>query len=206
MNKKGTSSDMTDLAAESVFSADTDEGLIRAVLAGDRDRYQELVVRHEGMVFGMILRQVGNRTVAEEITQDAFVRAYFGLNRFKFDSRFSTWLVRIALNRVSDYFSSKNYRTQQRSEDLDSAVSKSSEHTPDSLFEKQEFAKKLQGALARLKPKFRDTFVLCALEDRPYEEVAEILEVPVGTVRSRLNTARTQVKQALIKIYGEPNE
>lgn len=152
----------------------------------------------------MILRQVGIKSIAEEIAQEVFVRAYFNINKFRFASRFSTWLTRIALNQTSSYFSSKKYRNQNATESFDPSRHDLSDQEHSNEKEEQEKAasliKNFHLVLATIKPKLRDVLVLCALEEKSYQEAAEILEIPIGTVRSRLNKARLTIAAEIQKL------
>ncbi|MCO6430266.1 MAG: sigma-70 family RNA polymerase sigma factor [Deltaproteobacteria bacterium] len=175
--------------------------LIRAVQRGSQEEYRVLVMRYKDMVFNLIKRQVGQHHVAEDIAQEVFVRAYFGIKKFRLDSKFSTWLTRIALNQTNSYFSTKRYKQQSRTESFDgklhemSDIEKKAETEEEA--EKNAMLATFREALGCLKPKFRDVLVLCGLEGRSYQEAAEILGVPVGTIRSRLNKARLLVKDEI---------
>ncbi len=177
----------------------SDHDLIREILAGDKDRFRDLARRHEGMVFALVFRQSGDRTAAAEISQEALIKAFFGLKKFRFASKFSSWLIRIALNETNSYFASKNFKQRKLQEsfeverhDVEQQQSKESVETEMKL-------RCFRRALPSLKPKFRDVITLCSLEGKSYEEAAGILEIPVGTVRSRLNTARLQLKDAIAR-------
>lgn len=169
--------------------------IIARVLAGEKDEFRLLVLAHQERVFAVVMRAVANQTVAKELTQEAFVRAYFSLQQFRFQSSFSTWLIRIALNLTSSYFSSREFKEHVRTTSLDNInyqeipAAHKSEHYDD------EAVAKLHAVVARLRPKLRDVFVLCALEQMSYQEAADILTIPVGTVRSRLNKARLMIRQ-----------
>src|SRR5262245_54454252 len=97
----------------------SDEDLIARVIAGDRDSYREIVERHQDRVFAMLMRQTGSRELAEELSQEVFIKAFFNLKSFRFESSFGTWLVRIALNTSHTYFSSRRFKSQRRTESLD---------------------------------------------------------------------------------------
>ena len=177
---------------EDIESQEGEYVLIRRILGGDRELFRTLVQRYQDLVFGMVMRQVGDRVVAEDISQEVFLRAFRGLRQFKNDARFSTWIVRIALNQVSTYFASAAYRQKNQSvsfriEDHDRAFDANQGATP-------EVQSNFQGAIAALSPKLREVLVLCGLEGMSYEEVSQSLKIPVGTVRSRLNSARLQMR------------
>ena len=177
----------------------SDEDLIRIVVAGDKDRFRELADRHQGALFALIFRQVGDRAAANEIAQAALVKGYFGLRRFKFRSKFSSWLIRIALNETNSYFTSKSYRQRKLQESFDVERHDVVQQQSSDALDTERKLRSFQRALPELKQKFRDVITLCSLEGRSYEEAAAILEIPVGTVRSRLNTARLQLRDAIAR-------
>ena len=174
-----------------------DNEIISQVLSGAPDSYRILVQRYQAMVYGLLFRQINSREVAEELTQETFVRAYLKLSQFRAAAKFSTWLIRIALNQANSFFSSRRFREERLSESLD-AGRHQIESEP--LCESTRDARRLaafQQALMRLKPKLREVVVLCPLGEKSYEEASQILGIPVGTVRSRLNSARLKLREAI---------
>lgn len=184
---------------------DEEQEVIRKVLAGAKEEYRHLVAANQSQIYAMMLKQVGDPTVAEELTQDAFVRAYRHLNKFRFDARFSTWLTRIALNLSHSYFASRRFKEQQRSTSLDMSTyernhqQNSSDSEQDSPYD-PEAIQQLRRAIQQLKPKFREVLVLCGLEKKSYQEAADLLGIRVGTVRSRLSRARHQLQQLYFEV------
>lgn len=176
----------------------SDEEIVRAVIRGDRDLFRHLVLKYQNRVYSLIRRQVASHELAEELSQEVFLKAFKSLKQFRFDSKFSTWLTRIALNQTFSYFQSRRYKEARRTEDfeMDKHETQSSE-TPASEIERRKRLSIFRHAVAELKPIFRDVVTLCGLDGRSYEEVAEILKVPVGTVRSRLNKARLLLKESI---------
>lgn len=181
-----------------------EDSLLRRIIDGDKDAYRLVVGRYQDVVFSMILRQVGDRAAAEDLAQEVFVKAYVSLRRFRFESRFSTWLTRIALNHVNSYFASRRYRTSRTTESFDVARHDVSSEGIDSDEQSQRAMLRFRAALGDLKPHFRSVIVLCGLEGRSYAEAAEILDIPIGTVRSRLNKARLLLKDKLMELSNEP--
>lgn len=183
--------------------AETEDELIRRVQAGEQQPFRTLVERYKDLVFAVIIRQVGERDVAEELSQETFIKAYRHIGRFRFEAKFSTWLTRIALNNASSYFASKRFRQGRRTEEFNPETHDTGVDGPQQEMEKQELMRTFQQALATLKPKFQEVLSMCALEGKSYEEAAEILEIPVGTVRSRLNKARLLLKAAFQRQASE---
>lgn len=175
--------------------------IIRRLQAGDKDRYQELVESYKDPIFSLVHKQTGSALIAEEITQDVFIKAFFSITKFRSDSRFSTWLTRIALNQTSSYFSSKKFRIQKLTDSFDPIQHQISDNEKNFEIEQENRRsrqmKTFYSALANLKPTFRDAITICALNEKSYQEAAEILEIPIGTVRSRLNKARLLLSSAI---------
>lgn len=168
--------------------------LIRSVLRGHQEDFAVLVRTHQQMIFNLIKRQVRDEAAANDLLQETFIRAYGGLKKFKFQSKFSTWLTRIALNVTNSYFSSRRYKEFVKNVPLDHAPVSSSEDMDSSEPDFSAQQALLQFYMGSLKPKFRDVLVLCALEEKSYAEAADILGIPVGTVCSRMNTALTTLR------------
>jgi RNA polymerase sigma-70 factor (ECF subfamily) len=174
----------------------SDEELIRASTRNDHEPFRVLVRRHKDRIFGLIMRQVGERATAEDLSQEIFIRAFNGLPKFRFDAAFSTWLTRIALNQINTFFTSKRYRESKRSQPFDLGQHDAAQGENEEQINEEQL-KRFREGLALLKPIHRDVIVLCGLEGRSYEETAQILNIPIGTVRSRLNHARQQLQTLL---------
>ncbi len=184
-------------AAESALRREQsarDQRCIREVLSGNADAYRHLVAAYKDRIFSLTLRMVGDRSVAEELTQEIFVKAYSNLTSFRFEASYSTWLTRISLNHISNYFESRSFIQQKQTVSFDPV---SHDRPIDNPSSNPPILQAFRSALEDLKPAYRDVLVLCVLEDKSYEETAAILDIPIGTVRSRLNRAREQVRQLL---------
>lgn len=175
----------------------SDEELIRLVVRGEKDEFRHLVRRYQDQVYAMILRSVGNEAIARELAQEAFLKAFLHLKSFRFESAFSTWLIRIALNQSHSYFSSRRFKERKRTTELDETWHAAQHTTQGDPMERKQELDRLRVASGSLKPKFRDVVVLCSLEGRSYEECANMLDIPIGTVRSRLNKARLELRKSL---------
>lgn len=169
--------------------SESDEQIIAEILSGETERFRDLVVRYQEQILRMFLRQTGSSPIARDLTQETFVAAYRGLERFRGDSQFSTWLTRIALNTCKNFFRSKQYREMISTTSL-------REEIPDSQSDELEYQLTLLRRFIPALPfKLRDVLVLVSLEHRSYEEAAAILDIPVGTVRSRMSAARVKLRQ-----------
>ena len=175
-----------------------DNELVQAALGGDKEAFGQLVVRYQDRVFNTLVRVLGNREDAGDIVQDAFVQAYVKLDSFRGDARFYTWLYRIAMNLALSH-----RRRRKPTESLDETKTNIGDEpaaqypTAAEQLIARERAALLQQALLKLNVEHRQILALRELEACSYEEIAEILELPVGTVRSRLFRARLQLKEQL---------
>jgi RNA polymerase sigma-70 factor (ECF subfamily) len=174
----------------------TEREIIESVLAGEQEDFRFLLMTYQNGIFALVMRTVGERDVAEELTQDVFVRAYNGLHHFRFESKFSTWLIRIAINVTNSYFASKSFRDRKRLAPLTSSINQVATDSAESAEILDESLKHLQDCIAKLKPHFREVVMLCGLERKSYEEASLILKIPVGTVGSRMNKAFKILKES----------
>jgi len=181
-----------------------DAQLVEAALAGDRDAFGDLVARYQDRLFNTLLRVVGSHEDAADAVQDAFVQAYTKLESFRGASQFYTWLYRIAMN-----VALSRQRRRRPTASLDHAKESAGEEPlaaadgPEETVLSQERIQHVQAALADLGDEHRQILVLREIDGCAYEEIAEILELPVGTVRSRIFRARVQLKEKLSAMWGE---
>jgi RNA polymerase sigma-70 factor (ECF subfamily) len=182
----------------------TDADLVEAALRGDRDAFGELVERYQDRLFNMLVRITGSHEDAADAAQDAFVQAYQKLATFRGASQFYTWLYRIAMNQA---LSRRRRRRPTASIDAgkdavgDEPVDAG--ESPEGCMLSRERAEHVQTALARLGEQHRKILVLREMEGCSYEAIADILQLPVGTVRSRLFRARMQLRDGLNSLWGE---
>jgi len=180
-------------------SAD-DHRLIAECLQGRTAAFGELVRRYQDRLYNSVLRLVDNPEDARDVVQEAFLNAYQSLDGFKGDALFFTWLYRIAFN------ASVSLKRKQRTvlrieagradggrEPLDASETS----RPGRALEQAEEERRIQNALNRLSPEHRTVLVLKDIEGQKYEQMAEILQVPLGTIRSRLHRARLELRELL---------
>lgn len=180
-----------------------DSQLIDATLSGDQEAFGTLVVRYQQRLFNAMAHTVGSREEAEDVVQDAFVQAFVNLNRFEKKSRFYTWLYRIALNvRCSR---ARRKRPKALGEAATELAARQPDHSPTAAQQAitSERCDQLQAALQELTEEYREIVILREIEQNNYEEISEILDIPVGTVRSRLHRARSQLQTILQSRYSE---
>jgi RNA polymerase sigma-70 factor (ECF subfamily) len=183
-----------------------DHRLILDTLAGDLDAFGVIVQRYQDRLFQAVYRRLENAEDSQDVVQEAFLSAYQSLDSFKGDAQFFTWLYRIALNTA---ISLKRKQRVALRLDLGSEAGgpidppdTSNVSRPDHGMEQVEREQRVRRALDRLSPEHRAVLVMKDMEGQKYETMAEILEVPVGTIRSRLHRARLELRGLLEKDEG----
>jgi RNA polymerase sigma-70 factor, ECF subfamily len=175
-------------------SQPSDEELLAAHLQGDRSAFGQLVGRHERRVYGICLRMLGNREDAQDAAQEAFLSALRRASSFRQEAAFSTWLYRIAVNAATDQ---ARRRGRARTAPLDPEDAGLAVASGGELGEVVASAVAVQTALAKVPEEFRVAVVLCDLYRVPYADAAQILEIPVGTVKSRVFRGRLALAECL---------
>jgi RNA polymerase sigma-70 factor (ECF subfamily) len=178
-----------------------DHRLIADCLQGRTAAFGELVRRYQDRLYHCVYRLVDNAEDAQDIVQDAFLNAYQSLDRFKGDSQFFTWLYRIAFNTsISLKRKQRVALTLQSGHDrgtTDEPLDPSESSRPEYALEKAEEERRIQQALNRLSIEHRTVLILKDIEGQKYQTMAEILQVPIGTIRSRLHRARMELRRLL---------
>jgi len=175
----------------------TEEQLIAASRGGDAEAYGTLVCQYQNRLCSSLKHICGSLADAQDAAQEAFLRAYLNLHRFTGASAFYTWLYRIAVNfAISEQRKRHVRQSLIHNAQLQQEPSQDSE-TCDARLLRQERAAQVQAALASLSPEHRTILVLREIEDCDYDEIAFLLSIPVGTVRSRLHRARLQLRERL---------
>jgi RNA polymerase sigma-70 factor, ECF subfamily len=193
------------------MSADaSDLSLVRRVQRGDKGAFDALVLKYQHKLVKLVMRYVRNPAEAEDIAQEAFIKAYRALPQFRGDSAFYTWLYRIAINTAKNAVVSRDrspieYNVDRNSTDSDESYDmqgrmKDSE-TPEGLVLTDEIRSTVNGAIAALPEDLRTAIVLRELEGLSYEEIAEAMACPVGTVRSRIFRAREAIDRRLREVF-----
>jgi RNA polymerase sigma-70 factor (ECF subfamily) len=189
-------------------SAD-DHRLIAECLRGQTAAFGELVARHQDRLFNTIVRLVDHAEDARDVVQESFLHAYQSLHSFKGDSLFFTWLYRIAVNTAMTMKRKQRpvlrVRTGAAGEDGHEPHDRSEVNRPGYALEMAEEERRVHDALARLSAPHRAVLVMKDMEGMKYEEIAEVLEVPIGTIRSRLHRARLEMKEILAPEGAGPN-
>jgi RNA polymerase sigma-70 factor (ECF subfamily) len=177
----------------------TDKELVKRVQKGEKGAFDLLVLKYEHKIVNLVMRYVRDPEQALDISQEAFIKAYRALPRFRGDSAFYTWLYRIAVNTAKNYLAAQRRRPMDIELDLQDpeqyglhAKLKESD-TPEGLALSQELQDTLERAIAALPDDLRQAIILRELDGMSYEEIAQTMECPVGTVRSRIFRARDAI-------------
>lgn len=184
-----------------------DQQLIEECLAGRSEAFGELVVRYQDRLFHTLLFVTGAADQAQDVAQDAFVHAFAKLSTFRGESAFYSWLFRIAMNAAV----SRKRRDRRMSASLDAARENAGHEPadghpgsePSHSIEVSERQALVRAALSELSEEYRTVLVLKEMEDLRYEEIAEIVGCPIGTVRSRIHRARSELREKLAVLFKE---
>ena len=185
-----------------------DLAVVDRILSGDRRAYEQLVRRHERRVFRVTFAVLGNFEDAEEAMQDTFVKAFRHISQFRRESRFTTWLTRIAINEALQRRQSrKEFVPLDESSGAAQFVPRRYEMwraDPEKLYGKRELRQIIEAAIQSLPAIYREAFVLRDVEEMSAEEAAEAIGITVGALKSRLLRARLMVREALAASLEQP--
>ncbi len=186
-----------------VPAADSDQMLVERAVAGDQRAFELLVIKYQRRIQRLIGRMVRDTDLVEDIAQETFIRAYRALHQFRGESQFYTWLYRIAANTAKKYLLQLKRdnvvfeASFQSDDDADETSRQKSEpttsETPESVLAAREIAAAVNAALEQLPEELRQAITLREMEGLSYDEIAEMMNCPIGTVRSRIFRAREAV-------------
>ncbi len=175
-----------------------DAPLIAETLAGNSDAFGRLVTKYQDRLYNSLVHVVGSTEEAQDVAQDAFVQAFLKLSTFQGNSAFFTWLYRIAFNvAISQRRKHKTTVSIDQQRELSGNEPLDHNQAPTERIESQERIAQVRTALAALGEEHRTVLILREIDNCSYEEIAEILDLPVGTVRSRLHRARLELREQL---------
>jgi RNA polymerase sigma-70 factor (ECF subfamily) len=187
------------LSVREQLRAADDSAVVTAFLAGEERAFSELVDRYQTRLLNFIYRTIGDRDRAEDLVQEVFIRVYRHLHRFDRSKKFSTWVYTIASNLAKNELRNRsrnplvlfttmqgNHEDEDRPLEFEDATSR-----PDDMYRKRHLRELVEDTVSRLPEHHRQVFVLRELEGKSYEEIAEITHCNLGTVKSRLNRARS---------------
>ncbi len=185
----------------------SDQEVVEWALRGHERAYRELVRRYERPVFSLVYRMVRHRERAEDLTQETFVKALNALESYRPDYKFSSWIFKIANNAAIDHLRRKELETLSidGAPDADSADTAREStlqlrdvgESPLDELEARELGSAIERAIGQLRPEYRSCIILRHVEGYPYEEIAELLELPLGTVKTYIHRARNELNQVL---------
>lgn len=189
----------------------TDGELAGLARDGDERAARELVERFQRPVFSIIHRMVHDRELSEDLTQDAFVRTFNNLDRYDPSYKFSSWLFKIAYNLTIDHMRRKELKTVSihgapdavtaDQQEATAVTLESEEEMPDDRLEALELADELERAIGTLREDYRTAILLRHVEGRAYEDIAEIMDIPLGTVKTYIFRARRRLRDELADLY-----
>lgn len=180
-------------------SESDDAQLVARSLRQDQEAFGLLIDRHAAAIVNLAYRMVGNRAEAEDLAQETFLAAFKSLSTFRSDSKFSTWLYRIATNKCKDWLRVKRPGQGRHDVDADESldVHLAEERTPELLLSQQQVAMELEQAIQRLPPLYREAFILKHVEGLSYEEMKAIVGVGTDTLKMRVYKGRVQLSREL---------
>lgn len=201
------------MAQNPLLSPERERQLVRAVQDGDRGALGELLSAYQKRVYHVCLRMVSHREDAAELTQEALLRAVQHIDNYQRTSSFSTWLIRIAMNLSISHLRKRKVRNaasldgapegEDQAAALKTGIASEREPKPEQSVQTREHVQLLEAALASLDPALRGVIVLRDLQEMDYKQIAEVLAVPVGTVKSRLFRGRLALRKAMEAPAGE---
>ena len=186
----------------------TDLELVRRVQAGDKTAFDVLVLKYQQKVINLVNRYMHDQDLSMDVAQEAFIKAYKGLKNFRGDSAFYTWLYRIAINTAKNHLVSKGRRMPatdidaQDAEQYEGADALRDVGSPEHEMLKEEIHRTVMAAIDALPEDLRTAITLRELEGLSYEEIAETMDCPIGTVRSRIFRAREAIEKDLKPLVG----
>lgn len=195
------------MAMPSELNAATDQEIVAWALNGAEPAYRELLRRYERPVYSLIYRMVRDRELAEDLTQETFVKVLNALDRYRPEYKFSSWVFKIANNAAIDQLRRKELDTLSFQGGPDAT-------TPDQIgatslqvgdraespleeLEAREIGDAIQEAIGRLRPEYRACIIMRHIEGRPYDEISEALDLPLGTVKTYIHRARAELRELL---------
>lgn len=191
-----------------IAAISSDQQLVERVQAGDKTAFDLLVVKYQHKIMSLVARYVRDNSEVQDVTQEAFIKAYKALPRFRGDSAFYTWLYRIAINTAKNHLMAKSRRPPGSDVDLEDAEFYESGSAlrdvanPENELFGEELKAVVNKAIAQLPEDLRTAVTLREFDGLSYEEIADVMDCPVGTVRSRIFRAREAIDKALSPLIG----
>ena len=190
------------------ITEDLDQGLVQRVQQGDKAAFDLLVIKYQHKIVHLVNRYVKDPSEAQDVAQDAFIKAYKALADFRGDSAFYTWLYRIAINTAKNYLLSRSRRhttyevDMQDAEQTENAPQLKDIETPEHQLMNDQIINVIKQAIEKLPDEMRIAITLREFEGMSYEEIADAMDCPIGTVRSRIFRAREAIDEQLTPLLG----
>ncbi|MBW3627870.1 MAG: sigma-70 family RNA polymerase sigma factor [Gemmatimonadetes bacterium] len=191
----------------------TDHDLIALARTGSEKAYRELLDRYQRPVFSLVYRMVRDRELAEDLAQETFVKVFNHLDRFNPKYKFSSWIFKIASNlaidrlrkREPDTVSLDGSRHASTPDEVEATriTVESKDENPEEFLEAKELGEEIERAIGLLRPEYRTAILLRHVEGRAYEEIAEVMGVPLGTVKTFIHRARAELRETLAHLRIE---
>ena len=181
----------------------TDKVLVERVRSGDKQAFNLLVAKYQFKIQNLVSRFIKDRAEQEDVTQEAFIKAYRAIGNFRGESAFYTWLYRIAVNTAKNQLVGAGWRPPQQDVDIDEggavgfADGLTEMNSPEAILQNDELVQTIRAAIAELPEELRQAITLREFDGLSYEEISEVMECPIGTVRSRIFRAREAIEQAM---------
>jgi RNA polymerase sigma-70 factor (ECF subfamily) len=189
------------------LSTATDQEVVERARDGAEAAYRELIRRYQRPVFSLIYRMVRDRELAEDLAQETFVKVLNAIDRYRPEFKFSSWVFKIANNSAIDHLRKKDLDTLSLEGGPDATTADRLEATalqigdsgesPLEELEARELGSAIEAAIGKLRPEYRTCIILRHVEGRPYDEIAEILDLPLGTVKTYIHRARAELRELL---------
>jgi RNA polymerase sigma-70 factor, ECF subfamily len=188
---------------------DSDKRLVERVKRGDKRAFDVLVLKYQHRIANLITRYVRDQDEVLDVTQEVFVKAYRAMNNFRGDAQFYTWLYRIAINTAKNFLVAKSRRPPDTDIDVDErefseqSVVISEESNPEDQLSGEQLKQVLQRALEDLPEELRVALMLREFDGLSYDEIAQVMDCPVGTVRSRIFRGRESIEKSIAKMESD---
>ena len=188
----------------------SDKDLAALAARGREAAFRELLTRYERPVFSLVYRMVRDRTLAEDLAQEAFIRAFNAIDSYKSSYKFSNWIFKIANNHTIDYLRKRKldtisihgspHATSEDEQERTGVTLEARTENPHEYVEHRELGSRIEAAIADLRPEYRTVILLRHVEGHSYDEIADIMELPLGTVKTYLHRARGELKELLADV------
>ncbi len=195
------------MVAKAGLAARSDQDIVALARGGEEAAYRELIRRYERPLFSLLYRMVRDRELAEDLAQETFVKALNAIESYRPEFKFSSWIFKIANNAAIDHLRRRELDTLSLEGSPQAETPEAIEATALQIGDRQESALdevearelggQIEAAIAQLRPEYRSCILLRHVEGRAYEEIAEILNLPLGTVKTYIHRARNELRQAL---------